>query len=74
MLFENYSLSSSKPSSKNSKIYSKESTKNKCVYFNEVISDNENQVKNEKRSHTYNIDGTRPRHGHKYTKYKIKNA
>ena len=25
-----------------------------------------------KRSHIYNINGTRPRHGYKYTKYKTK--
>ena len=26
------------------------------------------------RPHIYNINGPRPRHGHKYTKYKIKNV
>ena len=25
----------------------------------------------EKRSHRYDINGLRPRHGHKYTKYKM---
>ena len=27
-----------------------------------------------KRSHIYKINGPRPRHGHKYTKYKISNV
>ena len=26
------------------------------------------------RSHIYNINGSKPRHGHKYTKYKIYNV
>ena len=47
-LFENYSLSLSELSSKNSRRYSKKYTKNKCVFFNEVINDNENETKNEK--------------------------
>ena len=48
MLFERYSLSSSKPSSKNSGRYSEKYTKNKCVSFNEAIKDNENDAENEK--------------------------
>ena len=40
-------LSSPKLSSKNSRRYSKKDTKNKCVYFNEVINDNENEAENE---------------------------
>ena len=47
LLFENYSLSSSKISSKNRR-YSKKYTKNKCVCFNEVIHDNKNEIENEK--------------------------
>ena len=49
LIFENYSLSSSKLSSKNSRKYSKKYTKSKCVCFNEVINDNENEAKNEKQ-------------------------
>ena len=30
------------------------------------------RLKMKKRSHIYNINGTRPRHGYKYTKYKTK--
>ena len=44
--------------------------KSKCVCFNEFINDNENEAENEKKI-TYKINGPRPRHGHKYTKYKI---
>ena len=29
------------------------------------------KLKMKNRSHIYNINGLRPRHGHKYTKYKI---
>ena len=36
LLFENYSLFSSKQSSKNNRRYSKQCTKNKCVCFNDV--------------------------------------
>ena len=42
--------------------------------FNEVINNNENEAKKIKnRSHIYNINGTRPRHGDKYAKYKMFN-
>ena len=37
LLFENYSLSSSTLSSKNRRKYSKKSTKNKYVYWNEIL-------------------------------------
>ena len=29
------------------------------------------KIKMEKRSHRYDINGLRPRHGHKYSKYKM---
>ena len=49
LIFENYSLSSSKLSSKNSSRYSKKYKKNnKCVCFNEVINDNGNEDEDEK--------------------------
>ena len=73
LLFENYSLSSSKLSSKNNKRYSKKYTKNKCVCFNEVIwlMAMKMRLKMKNRSNIYDINGPRPGHGHKYTKYKM---
>ena len=36
-----------------------------------MINDNGNEATNEKWSHRCNITRPRPRHGHKYTKYKF---
>ena len=48
LLFQNYWLSSSTLSSQNSRRYSKKYIKRKCVCFNKVINDNENEIENEK--------------------------
>ena len=34
-----------------------------------MINYNENGTENEKGSHRYDVNRTRPRHAHKYTKY-----
>ena len=60
-LFENYSLSSSISSSKNSKRYSKKCAKNKCVCFDEIIWLIIMKVKMKKRSHRCDINNPRPR-------------
>ena len=66
-LFENYLLSSSILSSKINSRYSKKFTKSKyfCLnvglWYSSMIN----------RSHRYDINWTRPRHGHKYTKYRL---
>ena len=75
MIFENYSLSSTTLLPKNDGTYSKKCTKNKCVCINEVILSMIMKVRQKikNRSHRYNINRPRPRHGHKYTKYKICN-
>ena len=36
-----------------------------------MINDNENEAAIKKRSHRYDMNRPRPRHGHKYTKYKM---
>ena len=36
-----------------------------------IITYNENENETEKRSHRYNINRLKPRHGHKYSKYKM---
>ena len=36
-----------------------------------MINDNKNEAENENRSHKQDIKRLRPRHGHKYTKYKM---
>ena len=66
-LFENYLLSSSMLSSKNNSRYSKKCTKNKYICLNMGLwcSSMIN------RSHKYYITWTRPRHGHKYIKYRL---
>ena len=43
--------------------------KNKCVYFNEIISLIIIKMKN--RSHRYDINRPRPIHRHKHSKLKI---
>ena len=36
-----------------------------------MINDNENKAAINNRSHRYDMNRPRPRHGHKYTKYKM---
>ena len=73
LLFENYSLSSCTLSTKNNKRYSKKCTKNKYVCLNELIwlITMKIEAENEKKLHRYDINRPRPRHAHKYTKYKM---
>ena len=68
-LFENYLLSSSMLSFKNNRRYSKKGTKNKYGCLNEVKWLMTMKMKN--RSHRYDINRSRPRHGHEYTKHKL---
>ena len=68
MLLENYSLSLSTLPSRNNRIYSTNCARKRCVCFNEIIWFMEVKMKN--RSHRYDINRARPRHGHKYTKNK----
>ena len=60
-------------SSKNNKRYSKNCRKIKYVYLNEVIYliTMKMRQKMENGSHRYDINRPRPRHGRKYTKYKM---
>ena len=71
MLLENYVVSSSTLSSKDNRRYSKKCAKNKYVYLNEDIwlMAKKMRLKIKNRSSRYDIN--RPRHGYKYTKYKI---
>ena len=71
LLLENYSLSSSALSYKNNRRYSKKCTKNMCVCFNEVIllMTLKMRLKMKNRSHRYDINRPRPRHGDKIGKY-----
>ena len=39
-----------------------------------MINDNGIEADKENRSHRYDINRPRPRHGHKYTKYKHKDG
>ena len=71
LLFENYLLSLSKLLSKDSRRYSKTYTKNKCVFLMSLLMTTKIRQKMKNRSHIYNINRPRTRHGHKYTKYKI---
>ena len=72
-LFENYSFSSSTLSSKNIRRYSKKSTKSKCVCFDDVIwiITMKITLKMNNKSQSYNLVRPRPRHWHKYIKYKM---
>ena len=72
-LFENYLLFSSSLSSKNNTKYSKKCTKIKYVCLNEVIRlmAMKMRLKMKNRSHRYDINRPRLRHGHEYTKYKM---
>ena len=73
LLFENYSLSSFMLSFKTNMRYSKKCVKNKCVCFNEIMCliILKMRLKMNIGSHRYGINRTRPRHGQKYTKYKM---
>ena len=53
--------------------YSKKFAKNKCTYFNEIVCliIMKMRLKMKNGSHRYDINRTRSRHGHKYTKYKM---
>ena len=70
-LFENYTISSFMSSSKNNMRYFKKCAKNKSVCFNEIVwlIIKKTRLKMKNRSHRYDKNGTRPRHGHKFTKY-----
>ena len=72
LLLENYSHSSFTLSSKNIGKYSKNKQKTKCVCFHEIIrlmmTKVETKMKN--RSHRYDINRPRFRHGRKYSKHK----
>ena len=74
LLFENYFLSSSKLSSKNSRRYPKykiQIQKSSVSVLMRLLMAIKMRLKMKNRPHIYNINGPRPRHGHKYTKYKI---
>ena len=43
-----------------------------CLFeWGYVVNDNEMRLKVKNRSHRYNINKPGPKHGHKYTKYKM---
>ena len=71
LLFENYSLLSSKLSSKNSRRYSKKYTKISISVLMRFSMIMKMRLEIENRSHIYNINDPRPIHGLKYTNYKI---
>ena len=72
LLFENYLLSSSKLLAKNSRRYSKKKIQKSSVsVLMRLLMAIKLRLKMKNRPHIYNINGARPRHGHKYTKYKI---
>ena len=73
MLSGNYSLFSLTLSSKNNKRYSKKICKYKCACFNRIIwLIWRTWGWKWKVDHRYNINRLRVRHGHKYTKYRIR--
>ena len=74
LLFENDSLSSCKLSSKNSRRYSKKYTKTSASVLIRLLMTMKMRLKMKNRSHIYNINGPRPTHGLKYTKYEIYNV
>ena len=71
LLFENYSLLSSKLSSKNSRRYSKKYTKTTSSVLMRLLMTMEMRLKMKNKSQIYNINRPRPIHRLKYTKYKI---
>ena len=68
-----YFISSSLLSSKTNMRYPKKCAKNICVCFNEIVwlIIMKIKLKMKHRSHRYDINKTRLRHGYKYAKYKI---
>ena len=66
-LFENCSHSSSMLSSKNNRTCSKNKQENKCVCIHEIMQLIIMKIKKKKknRSHRYDINRPRSRHGHK---------
>ena len=70
---ENYSLSSSTLSPKNNRKHSKICTKDKHVCLNVVISlmVMKMRLKMKNKSCRYDINRPSPRHGYKYTEYKM---
>ena len=72
MVSENYSLCSSTLSSQNNRKYSKKMCKNKCVCYNRIIWFNMKKWRWKwKIDHIYTTNRPKPRHGHKYTNYKM---
>ena len=73
LLFENYSLSTSMLSSKTNMRYPKKCAKHKCACFNEImwLIIMKIRLKMKDGSHRCDINRTRSRHGHKYTKNKM---
>ena len=73
LLFEKYSLSLLRLSSKNNRRYSKKCTKNKYLCLNVVIwlMTMKRPLKLKIKSHRYDINRPRSRHGQKHTKYKM---
>ena len=72
-LSENYSLYSSMLSSKNTRRYSRKCTKNKCDCFNDIIwlITTKMRLKMKNKSQIYDLNRSRPRHGHRFTKCKM---
>ena len=72
LLFENHSLSSSMLQSKNDRAYCQKYAKKQMGLLNEIIwfdqYKNLNNLKN--RSHRYDINRSRARHGYRYTYHK----
>ena len=72
LLFENYSRSSSTLSHKNNRTYSKNKPKNKSVCIHGIIPliITKMEIKIKNRSHRYDLNRPRSRHGDKYRKYR----
>ena len=73
LLFENYSLSLSILASKVNVRYSKKFVKNKCVCLNKImwLIIMKMRLKMKNGSHRYDVNRTRPRNRHKYSKHKM---
>ena len=73
LLSENQSLCLSTLSSKNNRRYSKKIFKNNCVCYNRIIYliMQKIRLKMRNRSHIHDANIPRPRHGHRYTNYKM---
>ena len=72
LLFENYAISSFMLQSKNNMRYSKQCAKKKSASFYWIILLIIMKIRLEmkNRLRRYDVKKTKPRHGHKYTKYK----